>query len=196
MLFLRRRSKASAEPELEPGTKVQEMQLDRKSCDTVPLTAAPAAQPVSKKTTLTMSDLDRFLALPTPDKDLMGELRSLGHLLQQHVEDHYHLSAATQSADSLRQALSDLQLPGAGKSVPGEERLVELAMEPETRHMALRHIIARVIFDSISVQSTGKISLLPASVSLLTQSMPPVEKHVGNPAGEHRTSTTRSVGEL
>lgn len=34
-----------------------------------------------------VSGLDQFLPVPKSDKDLAGELRSLGYLIQQHVED-------------------------------------------------------------------------------------------------------------
>lgn len=187
MVFLRRRSKAllEPEPEPEPGSEVSEVRPDSKSFDSRAFTASPTVEPVPSAAP-SVSDLDQFLVIPKSDKDLVGELRSLGHLIQQHVEDNYHLSAVAQSVNSLSQALENLGLSDTVKGVPGPGQLVSLALEPETRHVALQHVIARVMFDSISVKSTGKLSMLPPSVSLLTRTIPPVENHIGNPEGETR----------
>ena len=39
------------------------------------------------------------------------------------------------------------------------------------------------MFDSLTVKSVGKMSVLPPSVSSLVREMPPCEKHMGNPEG-------------
>lgn len=186
MVFLRRRSKALPEPESEPGSEVMEVRPGSKSFDSRAFTASPTVEPAPSKAPA-VSDLDQFLAIPKSDKDLAGELRSLGHLIQQHVEDNYHLSTVAEKPSSLSLALEYIGLSDTVKGMLGPEQLVSLAIEPETRHVALQHVIARVMFDSISVKSTGKLSMLPPSLSLLTRTMPPVEKHIGNPEGRPHT---------
>lgn len=149
---------------------------DRKPCPRV--LAATPVEPVTA-----VSDLDQFLAIPKSDKELAEELQSLGYLIQQHVEDNYHLLPVGQSAGSLSQVLVDLGL-GDGESPllkPGE--LADMALDPSTRLAALQHIIAKVVFESLTIQSVGKISLLPPSVASLVRNMPPCEKHMGNPEG-------------
>lgn len=183
MVFFRRRSKALPAQEPEPGSEVMEVGPGSKSFDSRAFTASPTVEPVPS-TGNPFSDLDQFLAIPKSDKDLVGELRSLGHLIQQHVEDNYHLSAIAESTSSLSQALENVGLGDTVKGVPGPEQLVKLAVEPETRHLALRHVIARVMFDNISIKSAGKLSMLPPSFSLLMRTMPPVEEHIGNPEGQ------------
>lgn len=179
MFFLRRRPKtiAGEAPEL------LKVHSGNKSFDSRPFTASPAIEPAPGVES-TVPDLYQFFTIPKSDKDLVGELRSLGHLIQQHVEDHYHASSVTQSASSLSETLTDLGLSSLTMGIPGPEHLASIAVDVKSRHVALQHVISRIIFDSISVQSKGSISLLPPSVSSLAQNMPPCEKQVGSPDGE------------
>lgn len=129
------------------------------------------------------SGLDQFLPVPKSDRELAGELQSLGYLIQQHVEDNYHLLPARQGAGVLSQGLADLGLGDGGGAQPGPARLTAMALDPEMRVEALQHVIARIIFGSLTVKSFGKISMLPPLVSTLVREMPPCEKHMGNPEG-------------
>lgn len=137
-------------------------------------------------------DLDQFLALPASNKDLVSELTSLGHLIQQHVEDNYHLSSILQQPESLSEAISDLGLTSSKKGLPGPAQLASMAIDAETRHAALQHIIARVVFASTSVDSIrnslSKLSLLPASVTSIVNSVALCEQHLGIQKGKsHHT---------
>lgn len=132
---------------------------------------------------MAVSDIDQFLLAPKSDKELAEEVQSLGYLIQQHVEDNYHLSPVRQSAESLNQELECLGLGEGDFTVPKPAQLAAMATDPKTRFATLQHVIARVIFDSLSVKSVGKISMLPPSVSSLVREMPPCEKHVGNSEG-------------
>lgn len=134
-----------------------------------------------------VTDIDRFLPIPRAEKELVSELRSLGHLVQQHVEDKYHYREVEQSADSLSEALSNLGVDGDGDEVPDARQLAVLTLDLETRQVGLQHIISRVIFDSLSadiIMSTrDTLSLLPPSMTAMLQDMPHCEKHIGNPDG-------------
>ncbi|KAL1874490.1 hypothetical protein Daus18300_003509 [Diaporthe australafricana] len=147
----------------------------RRSFDSRAFTATPL-EPAGAA-----SGLDQFLPVPRSDKELAGELQSLGYLVQQHVEDNYHLLPAGQDAGVLGQVLADLGLDDGGGAQPGPARLAAMAVDPKTRLEALQHVIARVIFGSLTVESLGKISMLPPSVSWLVREMAPCEKHMGNP---------------
>lgn len=83
------------------------------------------------------SDLDQFLLAPKSDKELAGEMQSLGYLIQKQVEDNYHLSPVRQSAESLRQMLEDLGLGDGDITVPKPGQLPAMAMDPGTRFAAL-----------------------------------------------------------
>lgn len=148
-----------------------------------PRKGGPNPQALTVTPVTAVSDLDQFLLEPKSDKELAAEVQSLGHLIQQHVEDNYHLSPLGQSADSLSQILEHLGLSEGDVTIPKPAQLAAMAEDPNTRFATLQHVIARVIFDSLSVKSVGNISMLPPSVSSLMREMPPCEKHVGNPEG-------------
>lgn len=171
VFLLRRRRKPDPEPravESRPGERRR---------DSRALTATPV-EPVTA-----VSGLEQFLAIPKSDKELSGELQSLGYLIQQHVEDNYHLLPVGQDTDSLSQALEDLGLDDCRSALPKTDWLAAMVVDPRTRLVALQHVIARVIFGSLSVEPMGKMSMLPPSVSSLVRSMPPCEKHMGSPEG-------------
>ena len=84
-----------------------------------------------------VSGLDQFLLPPKSDKELAGEMQSLGYLIQQHVEDNYHLSLVRQSGESLRQVLEDLGLGDGDITVPKPGQPPAMAMDPGTRFAAL-----------------------------------------------------------
>lgn len=170
VFLLRRRIKSASEQLIEsrPGGKSP----DPRSLMATPVEPATA-----------VSDLDQFLPVPKSDKELAGELQSLGYLIQQHVEDNYHLLPLGESPESLSQLLVDLGVDDGGSSLPKPGQLASMALDPSTRPAALQHIIARVIFGSLTVKSAGEISLLPPSVSSLVREMPPCEKHMGDPQG-------------
>lgn len=184
LFFLRRRSKSN------PGPEMVDAHAGRKSFESRALTASPV------EPSLNASDLDQFLLIPRSDRGLAGELQSLGHLIEQHVEDTYHLFSVNQSVGSLSQALAELGLAVDGEALPGPAQLAGLSANPRTRHAALRHVISRVIFDSLAARSTSKLSMLPLAMSSLVREMPPCERHLGNPEGRfylaHRVNCSLS----
>lgn len=183
MVFLRRKSRVSPKPEPDSTSGTEDLRQNCKSCGSSSL-MGPSALENASAIEGSVTDLDQFLAIPKPDNELVDELQSLGHLIQQHVEDHYHLLDVDQNISSLSHALEEIGLSDDMKGVPGPEQLAALAVDAETRHVALQHIVARALFDSISPKLAGKISLLPLPVSLLMRVMPPAEKHTGNEEGK------------
>lgn len=129
-------------------------------------------------------DLDKYFPIPKADRELASELQSLGHLVQQHVEDYYHGEPKFTSTGFISEALIDLGLGEDGNELPGTAQLTSMAANPTTRHAALQHIITRVIFMSLSMKSGRNISLLPSAIKDLLRDMPPVEKHSGSPEGK------------
>lgn len=131
-----------------------------------------------------VSDLDQFLAVPKSDKELEEELERLGKLIQHHVEDpDYYITRKRNLTPPLNMYLWDLGLRNTDNTLPSFSKLQAMALDPNMRSTALQHVIARVIFGSLSVKPVGKISLLPPLVSSLMRDMPPCEKDTGNPEG-------------
>lgn len=129
-------------------------------------------------------DLDKYLPIPKADGELRSELQSLGHLVQQHVEDHYHGEPKFTTTAFISQTLVEVGLGEDTKSLPGAAQLANMAANPSIRPLVLQHIIMRVIFMSLTMSAECGISLLPSLVMDMVRDMPPVEKHVGNPQGE------------
>lgn len=131
--------------------------------------------------------LNQFLLNPSPDNEIVADLRSLDALLRQHVENNYHLQPVQQSPQSLAQALISLGLsdPAHGQRSPDDT--ARLAIDPRTRLAALQHVIARVALQS-STLSVGAgaalVSMLPPSVAMFAQSVPATERHRGNAEGQ------------
>jgi len=129
--------------------------------------------------------LSQFLLDGTPDKELAGEMASLSQLIQHHVESHYHSQPVQYDHATLIHALANLGFPdnktAGGMSADG---IVALAIDPRTRHTALRHVISYVCFTSIDFGSRSRLSMLPAPIAAFLQSVPPVENYGGNEQGK------------
>ncbi|KAI0455598.1 hypothetical protein F5B21DRAFT_523334 [Xylaria acuta] len=120
--------------------------------------------------------LDQFLLDSTPDTTIANELRTLGHLIQQHAETHYHLQPVQMDSSQLRQPLAHIGIERG--SAPAIARLASLALEPRTRINAIRYLIAKAAFESTVIGGNACVSLLPPLVSDLSSIIPPIENHV------------------
>ncbi|KAK3994856.1 hypothetical protein QBC44DRAFT_321384 [Cladorrhinum sp. PSN332] len=125
--------------------------------------------------------LDKFLLDATPDNEVARELHALGSLIQQHVENNYHLYPIKADPRQLALALKQLGVDdgqhsgiGGGSSLSAET-IAAFAIEPQTRHVALQHVISHVLFSSIDAGSRSRLSMLPAPVAAFLQSVAPAE---------------------
>lgn len=125
--------------------------------------------------------LDQFLLDSKPDADIAAELQSLGQLIQQHVENNYHLQPVQRSPNVLAQTLVQLGLYEQDSSAAIS--LASLAVDPRTRWAALQHVISRVTFASSSLDGHSPISLLPPFSGAFVQTLPPIESHRGSSEG-------------
>ncbi|RKU45012.1 hypothetical protein DL546_003492 [Coniochaeta pulveracea] len=122
-------------------------------------------------------ELNHFLLDSLPDKEIVAELRALETLIQQHVENNYHLHPVQADPPALTQDLSRLGFGDDGNLA--SEAIVALAMEPRlTRHLALRHVISKVVFSSIdkpilpAKSSSPRVpSMLPPPVAAFLQAV-------------------------
>ncbi|KAK3952632.1 hypothetical protein QBC32DRAFT_340937 [Pseudoneurospora amorphoporcata] len=127
-----------------------------------------------------MPQLKHFLLDSLSDQELAAELRDRHNLIQQHVENHYHfhpLDVRRVNRQSLLAALSQLGLGQAGSEGPPAETIVSLALDPDTRQIALQHVLSTVIFTSIDPSARSHLSMLPTSVAAFLQSIAPDEQH-------------------
>lgn len=126
--------------------------------------------------------LDQYLLDSTPDTEISGEMRNLSILIQQHVENNYHLKPVHQSSSTLAKALMNLGIPQIGQL--SCNNLAQLSVRPATRYFALQHVISKIAFESTSVFGGTSVSLLPAFVTSFARAVPPVEKHRGSSEGK------------
>jgi len=108
-----------------------------------------------------------YLLTGASHDDLIFGLRSLGVLIEQYVEFNYHLHAVALTLDSLDESLAQLVLSENTRS-----RIIRLAIDPNTRHAAIRHLLACVIFSNLDIHSVGPLSLLPLAISTFILSLP------------------------
>jgi len=114
--------------------------------------------------------LDMFLLDSSPDKEIASELRSLGTLILQHVENNYHLHPVQEDPRVLAVSLIQLGIGNGDSLAP--DALAQLALEPSTRQVALQHVISQVLFTSVDVSSRSQLSMLPAPLAAFLRSMP------------------------
>lgn len=127
--------------------------------------------------------LNHFLLEPTPDSEMAKELHSLGDLIHQHVETHYHLHPVNTDVYTLSQSLIRLGFPRHGHGI-SSETLANICMEPTTRITGLRHVISQAIFRSLDVRSQSKLSMLPAPLADFIQSIPQADARREDETGE------------
>jgi hypothetical protein len=135
----------------------------------------------------TKLQLDKFLLDSSPDKEIASELRSLGTLIQQHVENNYHLQPVPEDPRVLAASLVQLGVANGGSLAP--DALAQLALEPNTRYVALQHVISQVLFTSVDVSSRSALSMLPAPLAAFLRSIPPKE------AGDNTEVTSSALNQ-
>jgi hypothetical protein len=125
--------------------------------------------------------LDQFLLDSTPDRDLGSELKSIGELVQNHVENNYHLKPVKVNSAALDQTLVNLGLGKRGSTA--SSAITARALDPRTRHTALTHVISHVLFSSVDFNSRSQLSMLPAPIAAFIRSVPPIEQSTSNVEG-------------
>ena len=108
---------------------------------------------------------NRCLLTGASDSDIKKELRSLGLVIQWHVENNYHRENSPVTPEALHSSLRQLQLSEDTCRI-----VVKLSIDPNTRCLAIRHLLALVIFSNLDVHSVGSLSLLPPTLKELSRS--------------------------
>ncbi|KAG5800752.1 hypothetical protein H9Q69_000311 [Fusarium xylarioides] len=113
-----------------------------------------------------------FVGLPTrclltgaSDSEIKQQLSALGLLIRRHVDGHYHRDNITATLDTLYSSLRQLQLSEAAC-----HKIARLSIDPNSRRVAIRHLLALVIFSNLDIHTVGSLSLLPPTVKEMSQS--------------------------
>ena len=112
-------------------------------------------------------DLEGYLQQPLEDATIVGELSQLQRYIESHTLKFYHLEAVGNMADDVRARLED----EITKDIPSDAAsLVSGLMNRQSRQMAIRTTIARILFTSIDFSGNPKRTLLPSeTISLLSK---------------------------
>ncbi|KAJ4385869.1 hypothetical protein N0V85_008034, partial [Neurospora sp. IMI 360204] len=110
------------------------------------------------------------------DEEIKSELSALGYLLQEHVQNNYHLDQLDGSRNEdfrVNQALSD---PAFDLDDGTHALILKLSKDPQTRFAAIRHFLALTIFSTLDLHHVrshpGSVSLLPRQVISFLESIP------------------------
>ena len=133
-------------------------------------------------------ELSHFLLDSIPDNEIASEMKSRDMLIEQHVDANYHRGPIHADQRILSMSLVNLGVSGSGNLTT--EGIAALALNPQTRPVALRHVISQVVFSSVDASARSNLSMLPAPVAAFLQSIPPREKGKSN--GESKFSPAQS----
>ncbi|KAI5920492.1 hypothetical protein F4810DRAFT_415666 [Camillea tinctor] len=114
-----------------------------------------------------------------PDRKIGQDFRSLEYLIKDHVQEHYHLDPVQCDASALALSLVRLGLDQDGQD--SLDHFASLALDPSTRYKVIRHIIAKVVFTSVTLGGNPPISLLPTCIAEFMSLVPPTEDGQVNP---------------
>ncbi|CAG1982885.1 unnamed protein product [Fusarium graminearum] len=81
---------------------------------------------------------------------------------QSHVRTFYHLDNVSVTPSTLHASLRKLHLTDATCHM-----IARLAIDPKTRYLTIRHLLARVIFSNLDTHNITSLSLLPPTVKEL-----------------------------
>lgn len=98
------------------------------------------------------------------------------------MASNYRPYPVDQDPSALARAAADLGIGSGTGTDPGH--VATLAVDPQTRNGALRHVISAVVFRSLMADASNPASMLPVSVAEFLREMPPVEQYSGNANGK------------
>ena len=121
----------------------------------------------------------------TPDHELSAHVQEIGILIQRHVETNYHLKHVEPKIGSLVQGLANLDTTRQSDLTSAE--IINLVLDPHTRHVAIQHVISLVVFTSVDFSARSRLSMLPTPVASFLKAIP------GDEPGECNTEGTPSL---
>ncbi|WXC66038.1 hypothetical protein SNK03_011823 [Fusarium graminearum] len=97
--------------------------------------------------------------------DVKFNLRGISScFIKTHVRQFYHLDNVSVTPSTLCASLQNLHLTDTTCHM-----IAKLLIDPKTRYLAIRHLLARVLFSNVDPHTVGPLSLLPPTVKELFQ---------------------------
>ena len=120
---------------------------------------------------IAFSALDETLLDRADDSQLRKSMQDLNEVIDQHVENNYHLQAFVGSRKPLEKGLAE-----AGYSERSVSEVASLLINQRTRFAAIREVIARILIGNLEARCRPELSLLPPQIVGFVKSIPPVER--------------------
>ncbi|KAF4332920.1 hypothetical protein FBEOM_13267 [Fusarium beomiforme] len=119
--------------------------------------------------------VENFILQATPDREIVGMLRRLEVIMEQHIENYYHVKPIDINVSVLTEQLMNL---GINQDSSGfeAEAVAEWCLHPASRRLALQHVVSHVLFNSIDWNSRNGISLLPGPAINFLPSIQSIDK--------------------
>lgn len=115
------------------------------------------------------SPLELYYLRGPYDSDLVLELTAVGSLISHHARTFYHKGPL--APDSLPRIISSLS--GLGLDTETCGKIANLALDKDTRYVAIQALLARVILSELDIRSgSSSLSLLPPSVAAFIKAIP------------------------
>ncbi|EXL90857.1 hypothetical protein FOIG_15960 [Fusarium odoratissimum NRRL 54006] len=131
--------------------------------------------PGSMESTDNKIKVENFILQATPDREVVGMLQRLEVIMEQHIENHYHVKPVDIGVSVLAEQLTNLGISQDSSGFEAEA-VAKWCLHPTSRRLALQHVVSHVLFNSIDCNSRNGISLLPGPAISFLRSIPPIDK--------------------
>jgi hypothetical protein len=128
---------------------------------------------------------------PADDSQIRKSMQDLYELIHQHVENHYSTENFQGRVEDLRQELA--KCGWSDQTEPSAPTLATLLINPITRRVAIRHIIAWVILQHVDLKSSPETSLLPTHILATSQAIIRIKRTPGEQAGTRLHSYSTQI---
>ncbi|RSM01815.1 hypothetical protein CEP52_008325 [Fusarium oligoseptatum] len=171
VVFFHRRKRRDPDPDPAPPTLVAQTN------SSVPLEQSSGVRP---RPTGLAALPNRCRLKGKSDSEVRQDLVALGFFIRHHAQSSdYHFDTILAGADTLHESLRPLQL-----SEGTRHTVVRLSIDPSTREVGIRHLLALVIFQNLDTHSVGSLSLLPPALKELFKSLPKASEESQDPRVE------------
>lgn len=115
------------------------------------------------------SPLELYYLRGPYDSEIILELTAIGSLISHHARTFYHKDPL--APDSLPRIISSLS--GLGLDTETLAKIANLALDKDTRYVAIQALLARIIISELDIRSGSRsLSLLPPSVAAFIKAIP------------------------
>ena len=129
----------------------------------------PKDNNIRKGVPVSIVPLDDIPLEPADDSQIRKSMQDLYELIHQHVENHYSARNFQGRPEDLKRQLA--QRGWSDQTEPLAESITSLLINSVTRRVAIRHIIAWIIFQHIDLKNSSETSLLPSHFLASGQAM-------------------------